>query len=756
MKSYLRFLSRNKLYTVIMAVGLSVSLAFVIIFTCYVRQQLEVCNHYPDSDKIYLVSMEGVIYTYHALAQELEESIPELEEAVLVQDYYNSYTFEGEASSQEGVLVVGKDFFDVFQTRFLYGSSEDFNSKTNAFVTESFALKHGMEGVIGKKLVDGDKEFVIAGIIEDFTNTVFRNYEVILNAASDYYDTRENYIVSSIKTFIKVNEGADIEMIRSKLEKNITKLNERRKFVSEKVIDLVRLDKLYLSELNDGRVGIKKENGSRLLILCIVVLVLLISAIINYVNLNVAIAERRGKEQAIRHILGENKRDIVIRILTESFIFISISFLSGIAIAMTMVRYVNELLNSVIPIELSFTWNYIGIYCLMATFIAVICGISVSFNTFRIKITSSRRHSKSMSRFFIGLQFLLSFIMISSSLTMELQLKYMLDRDPKANIDNIYRTNYTSPELLRQIEGLPFVKSIGMSTGYPGSFGMTVRGQGDSPTLAIMNCDSIAFRLFGFNQIEHFNSVSVIGTWMSETAANHYQISEEQRQWNGPGFNYIEDVVTGIIEDTPTTDILNMNMNGLALINVQPKERVWGSYILEVDETKEHRQVLDSLVSTLCMEEQGREAFNYGFLRDLNKMEYDQTARDMRLIEMFMFIAIMLSCLAFFAMSMHYASGNTKQISIHKVFGGTTRSELMRCMKVYFRIMVISVIIGLPPAIWISGRYLEQFSYKFSLADKWWIFLVAVLISLTISTLTVLWQTLRAARTNPAEVLKKE
>ena len=123
---------------------------------------------------------------------------------------------------------------------------------------------------------------------------------------------------------------------------------------------------------------------------------------------------------------------------------------------------------------------------------------------------------------------------------------------------------------------------------------------------------------------------------------------------------------------------------------------------------------------------------------------------------MFMFISIMLSCLAFFAMSMHYASGNTKQISVHKVFGGTTRSELMRCMKVYFKIMVLSGIIGLPLAISISGRYLEQFSYKFSLADKWWIFLVAVLISLFISTLTVLWQTIRAARTNPAEALKKE
>ena len=757
MKSYLRFLSRNKLYTAIMVVGLSVSLAFVIIFTCYVRQQLAVCNHYPDSDQIYLVGMEGRLFSYHNLAQELRESTPELENAVLVQDYYNSYTYEGEVSSQEGIIVVGKDFFDVFQTRFLYGTPEDFNTKTNAFVTESFALRHGMEDVIGKKLVDGDKEFVIAGIVEDFTNTVFRNYEVILNAASDYFDKSENYMSSATKTFIKVKEGADMDAINFKVNMQAKEWSERTSYSMEKVADLIRLDKLYLSELNDGMLGIKKESGSRLLILCIVVVFLLFSAIINYVNLNAAIAERRDKEQTIRHILGEDKKDIVMRILAESFIFIIISFLMGIAIATSVVGGVNDLLKSLIPIELSFTLDYIGIYCLLAIFIAVICAIAVSLNTFRIRITSSVRHRKSMSRLFIGLQFILSFVMISSALTMELQMKYMLERDMNAHLDNIYRTNYTSPELLRQIEGLPFVKSIGMSTGYPGNYGMTVKGQGDAPKLALMYCDSIAFRLFGFNKIEQFNSSSVLGTWMSETAANHYQISGDQRQWNGPGFNFIEDVVTGIIEDTPTTDVLKMSMSGLALISVQPKERLsWGSYMLEVEETKEHRQVVDSLVSTLWMEEQGQEAFNYGFLRDLNKREYEQTARDMRLIEMFMLIAVMLSCLAFFAMSLHYAEENTKHIAVHKVFGGSFRSELIRCMRVYFKIISVSVIIGLPPAILVSKRYLEQFSYKYELADKWWIFLVAICISLLISTVTVLWQTIRAARTNPAEALKKE
>lgn len=336
-------------------------------------------------------------------------------------------------------------------------------------------------------------------------------------------------------------------------------------------------------------------------------------------------------------------------------------------------------------------------------------------------------------------------------------MKYMLNRDMNANTDNVYYTNYTSSELSRQLEQLPFVRDIGQATGYPGYFGMTLRGRGDAPSLAMMYCDSIAFRIFDFNIVEQFSGNSSIGTWMSEKAANHYNVSKDNPKWDAPGFGGITETVSGTIMDTPSTNILNLDLNGLPLINVVTRESLtWGGYVVDVEETKEHKHVLDSLVSAIYLAESGRELFKYGFIRDLNKAEYDQTLRDMRLIEMFMFISIMLSCLAFLAMSMHYASGNTKQISVHKVFGGTTRSELMRCMKVYFRIMVISVIIGLPPAIWISGRYLEQFSYKFSLADKWWIFLVAVLLSLLISTGTVLWQTLRAARTNPAEALKKE
>jgi putative ABC transport system permease protein len=165
---------------------------------------------------------------------------------------------------------------------------------------------------------------------------------------------------------------------------------------------------------------------------------------------------------------------------------------------------------------------------------------------------------------------------------------------------------------------------------------------------------------------------------------------------------------------------------------------------------------LDSLVNAHHIERYGTTSTRHGFLRDLNKAEYEQTRRDIRMIELFMFIAIMLSCLAFLAMSVQYAGKNKSTIAVHKVFGSSTGNELMRNIGVYFKIIGVAILVGLPFAVWISGRYLEQFAYRFSLSEKWWVFPLAILISLSISTLTVLWQTLRAARTNPAEVLKKE
>ena len=737
-----------------MAVGLCVSLAFVIIFTCYTSQQFAVCKHYPCTEDIYLVGIAGNTYSYDALAEEIESEIPGVEDAVLVQNYYNGLKYNGEISSQQGMLMLDKDFFDVFETKFLAGSPDAFNTTENALVTESFARRNGMEEVIGTKLIDGKKEFIIAGIIEDFNGSVFDNFEVILNGKI-YAGKRSNHTTSSVMTFIKVSKGTDIKDLESNIENHVLKSIKRPNFRGAKPVTLIRLDELYFSELNNGMMGLKCEKIDKVFILSIVVILLLISSIINYVNLNVASAQRREKEMALRHILGEDRRHIYFRIFAESLVFTALAFLAAIALAIGLCDTVNDLLRPEIPLEISYTADYMIIYCLMILAISVICSMAVSLSISRTKVTSSTRIRKPLSGLFMGLQFVLSFVMISVSLTMEIQMKHMLNREMYANVDNLYRTVFSSSELKHQIEHLPFIRNAGKSTGYPGYFGMLSSADGDDTYASIMYCDSVAFRLFGFEIKEDYSDGSPLGTWLTESAANHFNIDKDNLTWK-PLYG-LSEKVTGIIKDTPTSSIVKKHWNGLGIVGVARREDIgWGGWILEMDETDENRHYMDSLTNALYKKMSGKEAFDCGFIKDLNRKEYDQTKRDMRLIELFMFIAIMLSCLAFFAMSMHYSINSTKPVSIHKVFGGSTSSELKRCLGKYFKIMLPALIIGIPPAWILCRRYLQQFSYRIDLKENIWIFLTAMIISLSISIAAVLWQTLCAARTNPAETLKKE
>ena len=758
MKSYLRFLSRNKLYTAIKAVGLTVALTFVIVFTCYVRQQMAVCYHYPDYDRIYLVGLDGKTQSYSHLADQIRSGIPEVEEAVMVQRGVNVYLYEGKTASDEQILSISKEFFDIFQTRFLSGSPEDLKAGSSVLVTESFARRHGMEEVIGKKIItDRTKspydieELVIVGIIEDFTDSIFDDYEIVRSH-------QENSVISygaAICTFIKIKADADIESVKAKIP---AVANFFEEYTEQPVA--VRLDKLYWNKggADTGARLMKSENIDRMIIFSIVVLFLLISAIINYINLNIANAEKRAKELAIRYVIGENRCQIFIRTLVESFAFITTVFALSVAGAALVIDWVNDLLRTDTPIELSFSADYIGIYCILIVIISIANSVAVSLTASRFGIRSSTRIGRSASRLFIGLQSVISFVMIAIALTMELQMKHMLERDINANIDNIYFTNINSKERLRkQIEALPGVKAIGNSFGYPGNVSvMNFSLDRNTPGIGWMRCDTAAFRMFGYEKTEEFQYENPIGIWMSESTADYYNISSDNLILK-TDFYIFDGPVAGIVKDSPTRNILTTEGNELFIIQVLPDSLAnTAALVLEVEENKENRQLLDSLIQADAMQRFGQESIGHGFIRDLTKAEYNQTRRDIRMVEIFMFIAIMLSCLAFLAMSMHYAEKNQGNIAVHKVFGGDTESELFRNLTVYFKIMAISVAIGLPAAIWFSGRYLEKFAFRFELEDKWWVFPLAILISMSISTLTVLWQTLRAARTNPAEVLKKE
>ena len=221
MSSYLKFLSRNKLYTVIEAVGLAVSLAFVIIIGSYAWQQYSITRESPDRKNIYTFGMPGYLGLTYAFTDEVADRVPEVEMAVryCIEANPPSIMF-GNEEVAAAMTAVSKDFFTMFPyLKFVEGGPEGIEVPGNVIVSESFARKHDIK--VGQTLDFVINKYMVVGIIEDFRNTVFTPTDVIVNEhdflnKSAWDAPYDRYGVTI--TFVKFAPNADPKAIYDKVE----------------------------------------------------------------------------------------------------------------------------------------------------------------------------------------------------------------------------------------------------------------------------------------------------------------------------------------------------------------------------------------------------------------------------------------------------------------------------------------------------------------------------------------------------------
>ena len=276
--------------------------------------------------------------------------------------------------------------------------------------------------------------------------------------------------------------------------------------------------------------------------------------------------------------------------------------------------------------------------------------------------------------------------------------------------------------------------------------------------LGLIRSDKNAFDMFGYEIVRQYGPDSGHGIWLSETAFESLGMDPDnpvltERWSNTDGLPF-----AGIIKDFAMTSALDYGGSPATAVFVYPDGVLpgnMGDFILETDElTAENRNELYGLCYDAINRLHGTDHINAGFIRDRINAEYSDMKKQLRMVSIFMFIAIMLSVLGQIAMSTYYATEREKEIGIRKVFGGTVGSESIRNIRDYMLYCLIACIIGTPIAVWIGTRYLETFAYR--MPPKPWIYILACMAVFAISLASVLWQTLHAARTNPAEALKKE
>ena len=770
MKSYFKFLSRNKLYTIIEAVGLIVSLAFVLLTGHYVWKQRQMTRNVPDYKDVYTVyrtlrGQSGIGQSW-GFAYQARESVPEIEKAAMFWKSIPANEETIELNSEKyhvESFMVGGDFFDIFPADFESGGPEVMADISNVIISRSFANRLGGETNAIGSVIDG--RYTVAAIIKETPNPIFGDVDVIYNIENLTNRKNAPFRVDVIP-FVKVRKGTDREALEVKADTLVAQAFDAfggRNFLEGS--GLVRYDELWFSPANN--LSLKKGSRTYTGIIFLVTIILLLSAIFNYINLNVALSGRRTKEMATRKILGAGNESLFAGRMMESFVFTSVCFLLAAVLAEALTPWFNRIAGGDgVPVKVLFSPGWIGIYLLFICLVSLIQGYLPAWIGTRIpaisvvkgEFRSKRKHV--FSKVFIVLQQGFSIVLLALAIVLGLQMSHMLNRPLGADVEGDFYVHLQDRNLQNRFAekalSLPSVGRIGHSSFFPGLAEEMITEDKDKGLirLALLNCDRTAFEIFGFNVEEKYEEPENGTVWIARREMTRFGIDRNTE--NLQNHYVFGNSIGGIVEDFAPNDILNYDPSIGSYIVIGPSEQQYGLLIETVGDRRQAQKELRSLYSGLSLEMNGIEdkPYMFGFITDILSERLAKVKEQLSLVRIFMLLSLLLSILGLIAMSSYYANESSKDIAIRKVFGSTMEKEIWKTVLEYLILLGVAAAVAIPIAIRLASRLLEQYSYRIS--GYGWVFVLTIVIATLVAFLSILWQTLKAARTNPADTLKKE
>lgn len=769
MKSYLKFLSRNKLYTAIEAVGLVVSLAFVIIIFCYTWQQLSITREAPDYKRIYALTSgrQDFMYAWPGEMAVVQDRVPDIEAAGRIDMIGSAVTFNGEqVKGTHNVYRVDPEIFEFLPHTFISGDEKVMNDKHQVLLGESFArtISPDMDPV-GKTIIlmnRGDT-CVVGGIVRASDRSILKEGDIYQAFNEPDAPSTSEFVNPVDLVLVRLREGADHQEVRTLIDTVVTR--EFSKMFSGNKPECsmsMPFKDLYFFKAGNN---LKHGNATLVYVLIAVGILLLASALFNYINLSVALAGKRSKEMAIRSTLGESKSRIRWRYISESILFVAVCLAFAFLLAKALEPVFNRYVAGDVALEVSLSPLYLGAYALLAVLIGLVSGLIPAWMTSRYNPVNvikgeQRRQTKTLfSKVFIVIQNIITVALISLALVMELQYHHLMNMPLGANVDSLYYISSGSigKDILAE---KPYVDKIGTSNGYPssGQMNLTTTVDEQKVFIGLLQCDEDAFGMFGFEVEKDFGTPMRNSLWFTESAARVFSLDEENP--TPPSilkFVVGDSHVGGIIKDYAVKGPSKVEGNQIGIVSVEDLE-AYANVVLKLNRfDPEVRSDLKEIGREESIRLTGKTEYGeqyYGYIPELIEKGMETTRNFISLIELFMALATLISLLGLVAMSAYYTGMQTRDIAVRKVFGGSVTTETERSVREYMVLVGIAVLIGIPVAIFLAERYLRQFYYR--IEGYGWVFVAGGIIAILISFLAVLWQTLKAAKTNPAMELKKE
>ena len=779
MKSYFKFLSRNKLYTAIEAFGLSVALGFVVILGAYAMMEYSVGKGNEKAKEIYAVGSGDYLGMTWGTAQEFFPSIPEIKEWTRVATANNIPGFMvGETFFKTDAYCVDPNFFEFFGYD-VRGCRRDrvLTSENEAIVSESFAAKaFGNGDAIGKTLKYDTITFRITGVMPDFGKSdIFEPYDVMVSMKYAEKLTAKMDNFGETVPFVRLDKDADPAKVSDKLldkyvdywkDFEYSRENDG-KFLWGSTI--VRLDKLYFSTISNWKF---RQGDKKLVdILLAVALVLLVCAIFNYINLTVAQAGKRAKEMATRRLLGESVWGVVVRYFKESALFTSACFIIGLLLALCLLPVFNDMLKTQISLPVSLLVLLVTVAALLV--ISTVCGIIPAmvvsrFNPIDVVKGSLRIKNKMwFSKVFITAQGVVSTVLIAVGLTMTLQMHHLYTLSYGYNKEDVIiaYTNDVGYSLDKQmvlanrLKALPEVVEAAPGGGTPlqcGANGVHDVNDKVLSWVAMCRLDSTAMKMLGIKVIEQYCEPIEGKVWVSESGKRFWGVSAK-KPYFGVKNGKPEYECCGVIADyrasTALPNAMDKCYNG---IMVAPHDGYF--YTMLIKTRGDHDKALAAVKNTCSMvtkEVRGMPLeMNCKYIDDILSDGLKIRRNTMSLVLTFMLVSILISALGMFAMSVYYGEQQRKQIALRKVMGATIASAVWTLSHRFLVMSSVAIVLAMPLSIKAMRHYLQDFTYQIPM--PWWVLAAAALFTLVIAFLSIISRTLKVATANPVESIKTE
>ncbi|NNE77115.1 MAG: FtsX-like permease family protein [Pricia sp.] len=769
--------------------SLSVGIVSLFYIGIYVYQELSVDTFHTNYKNIVKLNTRvdsptgdlSLGLTAIPVGQYIKEQSPEVKEFVRISKENGNHAIRQKDklfSESENIYYADVNFFKLFDFELLAGNDVSaLDGPDKIVLTENAAHKYfGTTNVLGETLLYDNMPFTISGIAQNIPSNSHLQFDFLISMATfmkNRPEADQNWEWFPMNTYLLLADNANTSRLAEQL-KAVPQYLEKSSMNDQYVLSTEPLDGLHFSSPKLGELGTKGKLSNIYILLGIGIMILLL-AVSNFINLSTAQVSVQGKEVAVKKTMGASKADIFNQFFVESILLTSLATLLSLILILISFSSFEKFMGNTFDIGFLTHPFSIAIIPLLPIGLSLLGGIYPALKFANVSAIHKPQNLQNVGSLFnsrtslVVLQFAITSMLVIGSLIVYYQLNYLQHRDlgmdtaqkvvldfgPNSEIGNAHRA------IRNELQKIPGVERITFSSHVPGQNPNGVGTRILDVTGRSSNGE-INLNLVDPNFVESYGLEIVAGRNFREGPADHtsalllneaavkafgYDNPEDIlgasfEQWGGNG------QVIGVVKDF---NYLSLHQDvGLLSLKIWPDQYMKITMEINSSEIKETIQLLNDKWAGLYP----HIPFNHYFVDDHFRAQYDKDQKFASIINWFTIISICIGVLGLMAYAKFWCERRRKEMSIRKVLGANAFLLAWKLYKDFSIPVLIGFALALPIALFLGGRWLQEFAYRFDL--NWYFLTLPLAVLLLLVWLAVGSQTLKLVLANPVDHLKEE